>query len=118
MKKKTLFFTVTNDLGSNFIIKSDYIIVCGVGVDEAILEESMSVYPNPAQGSFTLDLGHTMKDVQVNVIDTKGKVVYQRLYSGEHNKMLIDLSDYPAGIYMLRVQSGDIHIDRKVTMVK
>ncbi len=109
--------TVFNDLGSNYTTKTDYIVVGDVGVDEATLEESMSVYPNPAQGSFTLDLGHTMKDVQVNVIDTKGKVVYQRLYSGEHDKMLIDLSEYPAGIYMLRVQSGDIHIDRKVTMV-
>ncbi len=109
--------TVSNDLGSNFVTKTDYINVGDVGVDEATLEEMLSVYPNPAKGSFTVDFGQQMEDVHVNIIDAKGNVVYKQVLEGNNEEVLIKLNDQPAGIYMLRVQAGDIQIDRKVTLV-
>ncbi|MCK4569023.1 MAG: PKD domain-containing protein [Bacteroidales bacterium] len=111
--------TVSNDLGTQFIIKGNYIHVGGVGIDESSLDEMLTVYPNPARGSFVLDPGQNdLKGSQVNVMNAKGEIVYQQYISEETEKITIDLSDYPAGIYMLRLQVGDIQVDRKITLIK
>jgi PKD repeat protein len=111
--------TVSNDLGSNAITKVDYINVGNVRVDEETFDDMLNIYPNPTQGSFTLDVGpHGLGDVQLIIRDTKGEVVHQEIIDGRTEKINVDLSDHAAGIYLLSVQSGDIKVDRKVTLLK
>jgi len=111
--------TVSNDMGSNFITKEDYIQVGSVGVEESSLEDMISVYPNPSQGSFVLELGQSDLDgAQLNIINAKGDIVFQQIIKEETEKITINISDHPAGIYMLRLQADDIHIDRKITLIK
>ena len=106
-------------MGSNFINKEDYIQVGGVGVGESSLEDMISVYPNPTQGSFVLELGQNDLDgAQLKIINARGELVYQQIIKKATEKITVDISDHPAGIYMLRLQSGDIQIDRKITMIK
>jgi PKD repeat protein len=111
--------TVSNDLGSNSITKVDYINVGNVKVDEETFDDMLSVYPNPTQGSFTLDVGpHGLGDVQLVIRDARGEVVHQEVIDGRTEKINVDLSDKPAGIYLLSLQSGDVKVDRKVTLLK
>ncbi|MBE9485079.1 MAG: T9SS type A sorting domain-containing protein, partial [Bacteroidetes bacterium] len=88
-------------------------------VDESSLEDMISVYPNPTQGSFVLELGQSDFDgAQLKIINARGELVYQQIIKKATEKISVDISDHPAGIYMLRLQSGDIQIDRKITMIK
>jgi len=110
--------TVSNDLGSNFITKVNYINVGDVGVDESSLDEVLSIYPNPTKGSFTLDLGNlNLKDVQLSVMDAKGRIVHTQIIPDGSKQVSVNINDRPAGIYMLRLQAGDTFVDRKITLV-
>ena len=111
--------TVSNDLGTNAITKVNYINVGNVRVDQETLDDMISLYPNPTQGVFSLNVGpHGLGDIQLIIRDAKGKIVHQEIIEGKTEKINVDLSDNPAGLYLLSVQSGDIKVDRKLTLVK
>jgi len=110
--------TVTNDLGSHNITKANYIHVGTVGIGESSLEENLSLYPNPSTGNFTLDLGQSgVNDVRISILDARGEVVFEKFLPDDTQKYNIDISEQPAGVYMLRLQSGEIQIDRKITLI-
>jgi lysyl endopeptidase len=111
--------TVSNDLGNNFITKNDYITAGAVGLNEYTLEESVKVYPNPTQGDFTLELGQNgLKGARVNVINAKGVIVYNQVINHDNDKMSIDLNSEPVGIYMVRIQTNNTTINKKLTLIK
>jgi PKD repeat protein len=110
--------TVSNDLGSDFMAKNSYIHVGSTGISEKELEEQMSVYPNPSQGSFQLEMKSvSLKGSSVHVINAKGEIVYHQEISGDIDKIAIDLKDQPAGIYMVKLQLDEMSIIKKLTIV-
>lgn len=111
--------TVSNDLGTNFLSKDNYVHVGTIGISEAELEAQMNIYPNPTQGSFTLQLGETsMKGATVSVINAKGEILYNHEVSSDQKELSIDLGDVASGIYMLHLQLDGYNINKKLTVVK
>lgn len=111
--------TVSNDLGSHFITKVDYIVVGEVGLNEADLDKAVNIYPNPSGGNFTLEFMEAeLQHAEVHVMDSKGNMVYHQLIPDGQQKLIIDLDDQPSGIYMLRLSSDEFNIDRKITILK
>ena len=111
--------TVGNDLGNNFITKENYIHVGTIGLDEFDAEKEVNVFPNPTQGSFTLELGQAgITGALVDVINAKGEIVYHYELTDAKDKLAIDIQDNPAGIYMLRIHTNEMNINRKITLVK
>ena len=79
----------------------------------------MNVFPNPTQGSFTLELGQAgITGALVDVINAKGEIVYHYELTDAKDKLAIDIQDNPAGIYMLRIHTNEMNINRKITLVK
>jgi len=66
---------------------------CGTGISEYKLMQTISVYPNPTTGKFTV-AGAT---AEIQVFDLFGRLVLRT------NKEQIDMSSYPAGIYIWQV---------------
>ncbi|MEZ4772153.1 MAG: T9SS type A sorting domain-containing protein [Bacteroidia bacterium] len=69
---------------------------------------SMSVYPNPTQGAFTVNIELAKRDdLQLTIFDVNGKAVYQRNKTSVTNlNEQIDLSGVSAGIYTLKVTTS------------
>jgi hypothetical protein len=67
------------------------------------------VYPNPTTGSFMLELNGSDPDEQclVEIYDMKGKKISSDEWAG-NRKREFSLSGQPAGIYLVRVISGQI----------
>jgi hypothetical protein len=67
------------------------------------------VYPNPSSGIFTLEInGITHSDkVRVEIFSARGEKLLTKEMIGER-KHLFSLSDRPAGIYFVRVITGQI----------
>ncbi|HET6990021.1 MAG TPA: T9SS type A sorting domain-containing protein, partial [Bacteroidia bacterium] len=72
-------------------------------------DDELSVYPNPTNGIFTIRYplwDETSKQASVAVYDFEGKLILQKtVHAGE--RIDVDLSDKPVGIYFVRFISPD-----------
>ena len=64
-------------------------------------EFSFSVYPNPSNGIFTIDI-NIQENYSIEVISTLGKVVYSK---DNISSSTINISNLQAGVYMLKIAS-------------
>jgi len=81
------------------------------------LNDPISVYPNPNDGTFTIafDQKNEVK-TSIRVVDAQGKVVFKEKlgdFSGSYKKEL-DLKKHGAGVFIVTIQQGDETSSRKV----
>ncbi len=68
----------------------------------------LKVYPNPSNGSFTIDLPETNNGAAITVMDMVGKVVANRIIEDtKAQKLTLNLSNIPTGSYILKVDAGN-----------
>ncbi|MCD4745922.1 MAG: PKD domain-containing protein [Bacteroidales bacterium] len=99
--------TATNAAGSNTEIKTDYIHVSGVGINENIVNNNkIQIYPNPNNGKFIVSSDVLfVKDVVIKITGINGRLIYSDTkinYSGKYFDK-IDISKYPKGIYFIKI---------------
>lgn len=96
------FETVYDPAERNSLMSSIIDFFFNPGITTSIATSSemiLNVYPNPSSGIFNLECDE--RDIQVNVFDLQGRVVYS---SQKQDRLLtIDLSDKSAGIYILTI---------------
>jgi len=85
-------------------------ITSGTGV-ENLLANKVAVYPNPANGNFTLEAPVAS---QVSIIDATGKIVYSTITSADKT----NISIHGTGLYMVQITTGDSVVTKKVNIVK
>jgi hypothetical protein len=80
-------------------------------------KEEVKIFPNPNRGSFTVDLSalpHT-KPITVQVYSVAGREVFTRaLTPSDPRSLQIDLGGNPAGVYMVKILSGNTVWGEKV----
>lgn len=95
---RTHYFSETNDVYNNGVS-------LGVGINE--LTSSMNIYPNPNNGIFTLEIqNESATNLNIQVSNLQGQSVYQnRVESAISHSETIDLTEFAAGIYFLKVNN-------------
>ena len=83
---------------------SGCISVVNVGTSEKF-KTAISLFPNPTNGKFWLNLGAVHSDVSIQIMNALGQVVLTENYN-EMQQINFDI-DLPNGIYFLEVKSGD-----------
>jgi plasmid maintenance system killer protein len=77
----------------------------------------LNYYPNPNNGRFTLKMSLKSTDpLQVSIVDLSGKTIYEeeiKTFDGRYSKEF-NLTDQPAGIYLLQVLQGKSRLVRKI----
>ncbi|NOQ26220.1 MAG: T9SS type A sorting domain-containing protein [Bacteroidales bacterium] len=72
-----------------------------------------SVYPNPSNGRFNIITKNVENESEIEIHDAAGKLVYKgRIENSDTHA--VDLQDSPAGIYFIKVQSGNTIVNKKV----
>ena len=72
------------------------------------------VYPNPNNGKFKVEIKNvTDGSAELYVYDDKGAMIYKNVFIGMAD---VDISNYPAGAYLLRIFSSDN--EKSVIVVK
>ena len=115
----TISYTVTNSCGTAVATMTDTVVtasVCATGVEEMGANASFSVYPNPSNGVFNVELPVTAGKVTVLVTDLFGKVVATQQADGSNGKLQILLTDLAAGNYVIKITSGDDIFRSKITI--
>jgi hypothetical protein len=70
-----------------------------VGIEENV-SEFVSVYPNPTNGIFTVNVNDT-KATSISVLNTLGEEIYQAKCNG--NNTVVDLKNAANGVYFIQV---------------
>jgi hypothetical protein len=98
----------------SFIITVE--VQSGVGIDDFRSPDFMVVYPNPSDGRVIVELSRELeREIILEILDPMGKVLLQQefppyfLIKEEYN-----MSDRPAGIYLIRVYNDSHQSIRKL----
>jgi hypothetical protein len=68
--------------------------------------QQVKVYPNPSQGLVEISFESTQSRIHLELIEIQGSVLNSWTFTNTNHET-IDLSNYSAGIYMLRVSTDD-----------
>lgn len=89
------------------IFPEDYsaTVTCStLGVNENNFENEFTIYPNPTEGEFSIDLGQNYPNTTIIITDLLGKIIQTKRYN---NSQLINLNIKKSkGIYLLIIESG------------
>lgn len=110
----TVTLTVSGPCGSDTY--TFVITISQVGLQDNDLSNTLSLFPNPNDGNFTLSFDFTKsKDVTVQVLDVSGRVVFN---DQENNVMNYDkqigLENAEQGMYFVRIITTDGVVTEKV----
>lgn len=102
-KEYLVCLKVVNDFGVDESCKSLFQItnVGGLHTDDKVL-----VYPNPFTSKITIEFKENIEEVDlIQITDLTGKVL--KSINPQNGNISFDLSEVPAGFYLLKINSGD-----------
>jgi PKD repeat protein len=111
-------FTVTVTGGGCDIVKtvSTYLDAC-TGVAEKSKDVTVSVFPNPSSGIFTLELNSVKSLVaDLSIMNNLGMIVFKENNIDINGKTMksLNLSGLSSGMYLLTLQNGEMKISQKI----
>lgn len=87
-------------------------VLSTIGIDEVVMPRATLASANPTDGLVRVNI-HTSLD-RVRVLGLDGRVVMETAVGGNAAQVELDLTTFPAGIYMLECFSGEISTAMRV----
>ncbi|MDR0969228.1 MAG: C10 family peptidase [Lentimicrobiaceae bacterium] len=87
-----------------------------LGLEDAFIG-GVSVYPNPAKGSLNVVLDNEIDQASMQVINVTGAVLHTKEFAkGTAKYETIDVSNYPVGVYFVKVTTTNGIITNKIVI--
>lgn len=95
-----------------------------IGIKESIVNNSFTIYPNPATNQITikfdayapLHFATAKQDILIEINNELGqhlkKAIFKQLLIGK-NEMAIDVADLPNGVYFIQIQNQNTTVNKK-----
>lgn len=112
----TVTLTVTGPCGSDTYTMT--VVITQVGLQDNDLSNTLSLFPNPNDGNFTLSFEFTsQKDVTIEVMDMAGRILFTDNESNiiSYNKQ-VGLVNAESGIYIVRIVTTEGVVTQKITV--
>ncbi len=91
--------------------------VTGVGVDEFSTEHRISIFPNPGDGFFWIELPTSLSGATVHVLDATGiELVHLRNIQG--TKVPLNLTGFANGVYIVVISENGFHYCKRITLFR
>ena len=90
-----------------------------VKIEENLLAKSLQLYPNPTSGHIKLSwMAEKSSKTRITINSMTGKTMIKReiISNIGNNKFSMDVSELPAGLYLLEIKSGAASIQRKIVI--
>ncbi len=107
--------TITVDNGVNLAINAS----CPTGINEIYLKDFISIYPNPSEGIFNLEIKTlTALDITIEIRNVVGSIVCGKSFDNliADNLIPIDIARFGKGMYIVKVKKGDDYIFKKISV--
>ncbi|MCB9186248.1 MAG: PKD domain-containing protein [Flavobacteriales bacterium] len=114
----TITLTAINYNCTTTTSQSIIVVEFGVGIGEIISDNGLTVYPNPNQGQFAVELElNEASDVEIELNNVLGQRVYQTTLSDRtYWRKEFDMTSYVKGIYMLRISTDKGVLQRRIVI--
>ena len=110
----TITWTATDDAGNQNTCSYNLTIVVD-NTSVLTIDDNISIYPNPTNGIIKINLEEFAKTSRVSniiITDITGKIIINYQLSSTNSK--IDISNQPAGIYFIKIQTENKIIVKKI----
>ena len=87
-----------------------------VGLQQTILSDSLTVFPNPSEGVFTIQVNDKLNGSQLQIVNVIGEIVYTKQIS--KNLEEINISQYTNGVYLVTIKTPFGVINKKLILSK
>ena len=94
-------------------VTSDCFTISNVGVHEVNVL-NCQVYPNPTTGNLTIDFGSMEEDVQLEIIDNAGRLIYTNV-ADFTSQMNVQFGGEP-GVYHLKVKTSNGQFNKRIVL--
>jgi hypothetical protein len=86
------------------------------GFDPVSMSAAFTVYPNPTQGAFTVEIANKVAtDLVISLSNIQGQIVWQKMIQGALNHTETFNNDLAKGVYFLSVRKGsEIKVEKIV----
>jgi hypothetical protein len=88
-----------------------HVLVTDINENEAGLTR---MYPNPASESVTIESADMSRVTMMNAV---GQVVYDAT-TNNASKVVLNTATYEAGVYVVRIQTSEGSVSKRVTIVR
>ncbi|MBQ5689668.1 MAG: T9SS type A sorting domain-containing protein, partial [Bacteroidales bacterium] len=92
-----------------FVLAFYYSETAGVGENA---ENNIGIYPNPANEKINIEAQNIEK---VSIMNVMGQTVYET--SVNDDNMVIDVNEFPAGLYMIHVVTDQYETTKRISVV-
>jgi hypothetical protein len=77
-------------------------------------KKGVSISPNPSNGVFNISINQYSGNVNIQVVDLNGRIVYSAKNEMFNSEKAIDLKSVESGIYVLRISGADLNYSQKI----
>lgn len=93
----------------NLMFCVEQLIIIGMaGIESAVLNNKLNIFPNPSEGMLTISFGKEVEHLDLFMHDLNGKVLSSNSYESA-NELSVNLPQ-TAGIYLLTLQVNDSEV--------
>ena len=71
----------------------------------------MGIYPNPANEKITIEAQNIN---EIYISNVMGQKIYET--SVNDDQVVVDVNDFPSGIYMIRVVTDEYEVTKRITV--
>jgi PKD repeat protein len=91
-----------------------------VGIGDVDLESNIEVYPNPASSNITIEINaDNASDMSITIVNAVGSSVMDVNTDNMVDGIVtVNVTDFPSGLYLVKITSGNTTTTKKVTVVK
>jgi hypothetical protein len=115
-----LTYTFTDSNGCTNTGTTTIVVSSCVGVNEINALDGISFYPNPNDGSFTINVASDIEEMKMEIIDLQGRIVYSEMLNGVNAGFTknMNVEGIANGAYYLRFTSANAMITEKLIIQK
>lgn len=108
-----------NSNTSQYGVLDDYIINnCFLETTEELIQPEALVFPNPADGTATIELSHSFDEIAgIRVIDYSGRIMYQSEVAAGEQNISLPLTHFSNGTYIVDISTSTAHIRKELVVL-